>query len=282
MKTFLQKIFDRSRDIAASSHEDFDFVAVGFPKTGNTWVRFMLGRYIQLAHGLDALPLFDPVEMQALRDGGYSGPTGAFTHEPLTWETQTAAELSRRNVIAPYRDKKVIFLARHPLDTIVSHYMNMKYKVQDPYPNHLSDFVRDPVFGLDKLFRFYELWAECHSEIRGFHLVRYEDMKHAPHEELSKILEFLGQTVRESDVGGAVSFASFDNLKALESSGTPVIYQSSGFAVFGPRANDHDNPNAHHVRKGKVGGYRTEFSEEECEYYEAQVKLRMPQFFGYA
>jgi len=280
IRTLMKKL-GLSREERGNAGRRRDFVAVGFPKTGNTWTRIMLGRYVQQVHGLEDVPLFDSNEMTELSRSGYRGATGVFTHHPLTWEMQVARDLSFDNVISSFLDKRVIFLTRHPLDTLVSHFMHAKFKVPSaPYPGTLAEFIIDPVYGLDKLFRFYEVWASHHADVSEFFLWRYEDVRRDQEGQLKRLLAFLGEEVNEVAMRDAIQFSSFENLKAMESSGKKFVYKSSGFDAFGegPR----DDPNAFHIRKGQVGGYRDELPAELVAKLEQRVKSEMPTFFGYS
>jgi hypothetical protein len=256
------------------------FVGLGYPKTGNTWTRIMLGHYVKTVFGLDHLLLFDQAEMEELVSNGYRGPVGVFTHGPLVWDRQTAADLDYDNTVRPFIDQRVVFLTRHPLDVLVSQFMHAKFKARKaPYLGRLQDFVTDPVHGLDKFLRFHELWARHHSEVRAFMLWRYEDVRVSPEEQLKRLLAFLGLQADSSAVSAAVKFASFENLKAMEAAGERLVYRSSGFNAFGdgPR----DDPNAFHIRKGQVGGYRDELSPELTGRLEERLLVEMPAFFGY-
>lgn len=281
MIRLLKAILGGSQKAVRPAGGGTDFVAVGYPKTGNTWTRIMLGRYVQLVHGLDHLPLFDASEMAELSRRGYRGSVGTFTHQPLVWETQLPEDLTYENVIAPFLQQRVLFLTRHPLDTLVSHFMHAKYKVPGaPYPGNLIDFILDPVQGIEKLTRFHELWATYHDDVFEFFLWRYEDVREYPTEQLKRLLAFLGEAVDDVAIRDAVEFASFENLKAMESSGKKIIYKSSGFNAFGdgPR----DDPNAFHIRKGEIAGYKNELSPEHIAEFEQRVKAEMPAFFGYS
>lgn len=257
------------------------FAGLGYPKTGNTWTRIMLGHYVKTIFGLDHVPLFDRGEMEEMARKGYGGPVGTFTHGPLVWDRQTAQDLSYDNTVKPFIHQRVVFLTRHPLDVLVSSFMHSKYRARQkpPYPGHLEDFVDDPVYGLGKFLRFHELWARHHGEAEGFLLWRYEDLRVSPEAQLRRLLTFLGTEIQESAVSEAVKFASFDNLKAMESAGERLVYLSTGFNAFGDGPKD--NPNAFHVRKGQVGGYRSEIAPKLVEALEAEVREKMPKFFGY-
>lgn len=276
---YFSKWLRRNKASAATPVFRPDFYSVGYPKTGNTWIRMMLGRYVQQVRGLGEMPLFDIAEMQELFASGYAGATGVFTHEPLTWESQTADDLDYDLVIAPFVGRRVLFLTRYPLDTLVSSFMQAKFKVSPAYPGDLSAFLTDPVYGLDKLIRFHDLWARHKGDTAGFLLTRYEDTHADPTAQLRRLIDFLGEPVDDAAITDAVHFASFDNLKAIETSGQKLVYKSSGFNAFGdgPR----NNPNAFFVRKGGIGGYRDEIDADVARELETRIAERMPAMFGY-
>ena len=269
------------RPLAIEQEKPDDFVAVGYPKTGNTWARVMLGKYIQLAYDLPFMPLFDPGEKGELERAGYQGPFGTFTHAPLVWTGQTASDLTYDNVVAPFRKQMVILIIRHPLDVLVSAFMHNLYQATvSRYPGSIEQFIEDPVFGLDKLLRFYQLWATYCDKVRGFLIWRYEDARAQASEHLLSLLKFLGLQPRELLIKRAVEFASFENMQRLERSGEPPRYKSSGFAIFA--TGSRDNLNAYHVRKGKIRGYRDEISEEFAKRMEIRIATEMPACFGYS
>jgi hypothetical protein len=149
-----------------------------------------------------------------------------------------------------------------------------------PFSGTLLDFIEHPVYGLEKFFKYYKLWANSDELIPNLHLWRYEDAKENPVETLEKLLGFLGEQINIDAVTEAVNFASFDNLKAMEQSGNrDIVYKSSGLFVFGSEPNA--DPNALHVRKGVVGGYKDELAPEDAARFEAQIRSEMPLIYGY-
>ncbi len=273
----MRRLLGKETNAAPPAFEP-DFHAVSYPKTGNVWTQVMLGRYVQRIFDLTNMPLFDQVEMTELRAAGYTGPTGLFTHHPLTWETQSADNLNVENVIAPFRGKRIILLTRHPLDTLVSAFMHVKFMLVDsPYPGSLADFIEDPVYGLEKLIRFHEIWAAHHAETAAFLLWRYEDVRADPALEMRRLLDFLSLPHDADALADAVNYASFENLRAMEASGARLIYKSSGFNIFG--SGPRDDPNAFHIRKGRVNGYKDELDPALSARLENIVRDRMPKMF---
>lgn len=256
-------------------------VIISYPKTGTTWFTIVMGRYIQLLTNMDKMPLLeqnDPLfsskELQNL-------PYIFTTHQPLEWSIQTAQDINQANVIEPFANKKVVLLTRYPLDTIISHYMHVHYKLDPPgYVDSLESFTNNPVFGLDKFFKFYDLWAAHQNEVEEFAVLKYEDMKIKPEKELERILSFLSIPIKQELISSAVEFGSFDNMKKMESEGAQITLRTTGLYIFG--GGDRSNNDAFHVRKGKVGGYRDYFNDSLCNFLENMISQRMHPLYGYA
>jgi hypothetical protein len=257
--------------------ERFSFVAVGYPKVGNTWLRVTLGRYVQRLVGLQDLPLFEPGDSQRLSKE--VGPTAAgyFTHAPLEWITQTASDLSYENVVRPFRQQKVVLLVRHPLDALVSFHKQNLYRVNPkPFSGDVVQFIESPIYGLNKLIRFYEIWRDSLSAANVM-VWRYEDARTNMESSLREVLTFLQLPLVDELISEAATYGSFDNMKAMEKSREPLRYRSSGFEIFA--SGDLSNPDAFHVRKGEVGGFRSELRPDDIARFEAIVRDRMT--FGY-
>lgn len=253
---------------------------VGYPKTGNTWARYMLGRYIQLICNLPYQPLFDATDALGRCERACIGPSMQFTHRPLVWSRQNAAALDFEKVIQPFRDKLVVLLIRHPLDTLVSLWMQRKHRDGSDYSGDIIEFLNDEVWGIEKFFRFYDLWYEHRGRVRDFYLLRYEEMRADPHSAFAALLKFLAIPRQDGLFEQAVAEADFESMKKVEASGAGPKYRSSGLDIFatGNRA----NPDAFHVRRGKVGGFRDYIDEDNTERLLELIDRRLPPFYGYA
>jgi hypothetical protein len=260
--------------------ENFSFVAVGYPKVGNTWLRVTLGRYVQRLHNLPDLPLFELGDAARLADIVGQAGAGYFTHAPLEWTAQTAVDLTYENVVHPFRGKKVILLVRHPLDALVSFYKQNVHRVKPkPFSGDLVEFIESPVFGLNKLIAFYDLWKDV-LDVGNVLLWRYEDARANTEVSLREVLTFLQLPVLERLISEAATYGSFDNMKAMEKSHTPLRYRSSGFQIFA--SGDLSSPDGFHVRKGQVGGFRNELLPEQADKFELVIRNRMAPKFGYS
>lgn len=255
-----------------------DFVSPSFPKTGNTWIRYLLGQYVAVLYRLGEAPLFDGAEREAMEAQGYCGSYGAFTHGPLTWETQTAADLTRDNCLAPYERVKVLLLSRHPLDVMVSLYMQEVTRTQK-YAGSISSFIEDKVFGLSKYIAYYNLWANRVVSHDNILLVHYEGMRQDAVAGLMGITRFLGIPWDEESAAVAVERSSFSSMRKLELSGRGPKYKSSGLSIFA--TGDIANPEAMHLRRGEVKGYRHYLDAVTTDSLIAMIKKNLAPCYGY-
>lgn len=252
---------------------------VGYPKSGNTWTRFLVGRYIQLLCGTERMPLFDSHDWLGRCEKAPCGPSMIFTHRPLEWSGQVSQDLTPRNVVAPFHGKKVILIIRYPLDVLVSAWFQQRLRVGTPYTGDLVAFLGDPSFGLEKLLHFHQVWADRCDEVAAFKVLRYEDLIADTGANLKAICDLLGIPADENRIAESVSYASFENMKTLEGSKDVIRYRSSGLGVFA--TGDQANPDAWHMRRGKVGGYRDYLDPDTARIFEDKIAAEMASRFGY-
>ncbi len=254
---------------------------IGYPKTGTTWLRVMLAKYVQLLIGRDEklpLPLFDQFE-----NLDPCVPPIQFTHGPLLWTDQTAADLSQENVVMPYSHAQVVLLVRSFPDVLVSDYWQHKTQVTPPYSGEISDFIRDPVLGVEKAITFYRLWYEGRHLVSKLILTRYEDLRFRPTAEFRRLLGFWQIPINEDYLAQAVAFGNFDNMRKLEVDNKQtrkLVYFSSGFPIFAT-GDTEKTQEAFHVRKGQVGGYREYLSESDIQFLCETMHGRIPEWYGY-
>lgn len=252
---------------------------IGYPKTGNTWTRFLLGRYLEQRCGLPEPPLFDGYDRFGRCQRACEGPGMHFTHAPLEWRSQTADDLSPERVVRPFRRGSVVLIVRYPVDVIASLWMQQRHRTAQGYDGDLQAFADDPVFGLEKLLRFHRLWEHERDRRRGLHLLRYEDLRADAQGALRDLLRFVGIPMDPAALSAAVDRASFASMRRLELSGAPPRYRSSGASVFA--TGDPTQADALHVRRGTVGGYRDYLEPAAASAMEARVTAGMPDWYGY-
>ncbi|MEH6634735.1 MAG: sulfotransferase domain-containing protein [Halioglobus sp.] len=254
-----------------------DWVLMSWGKSGRTWLRVMLSRAYQLKGGLQASELLD---FDNLKHANGQLPAVFFTHNNYLRDYTGNAQSK-----AHFLGKRIVLLVRDPRDVAVSQFFQWQFRMHpnkkfiNDYPADGAaistwDFVLDKEAGLPRVIDYFNGWAQAIPELKDVLVVRYEDMRTDPGAVLASILEFTGTVVTAEQVGEAVEFAAYDNMKKMEED---KFFKGSGARV---KPGDKDNPQSFKVRKAKVGGYRDYFTDEQCEQLEEMVAQLDP-MFGY-
>lgn len=261
-----------------SKLSEADCVIVSFGKSGRTWLRVMISRFYQIKHGLPERHLmgFDNLHRKCSEI-----PKIFFTHDNYLRD-YTGNQESR----ADFYNKKVVLLVRDPRDIAVSQYFQWKHRMRpakkrlNNYPPHgesvsVYDFVMQPEAGLPKIIGFLNQWANEMPRIEEILVVRYEDMRTHPEENLKRIVDFIGTPGSEQQIKAAVAFSSYDNMKKLEEK--KVFWLNGGRLV--PK--DRSNPNSYKVRRAKVGGYQDYFDDQQIAKIDNLVQSTLASIYGY-
>jgi len=248
--------------------QDADIYIISFPKSGRTWLRLMLGKYITELAGI----AFDELmEVYHITKPLKKFPTIAFVHDGANgYVTDDPRELKKRK--ERYRNKKVVFLARDLRDTLVSYYFHLKRRVRI-YDGEISSFIRDEYYGAPKAVAFLNVWAQSRRVPKDFLLMRYEDMRQNPAGELARLLEFMGIPLEDHLVKSAVEFASFDNMKSME--------KVNKFASNRIGVKAAEDAESYKVRKGRVRGYHSYLSQDDVAFLTDVINTKLSPYFGY-
>jgi hypothetical protein len=261
------KLWKRARDKVARSHADV--LMTSFPKCGRTWLRVMLGSALQQHFRVESRRL---VMLEPLAAALHPAiPDILVEHDSHPFRKRSdQLEASK----AHFADKKVILLVRDPRDVMVSAYFHKRKRRKRPYPGSISDYLREESGSLKTFIRYYNHWAAQRHVPRNFLLVRYEDLHAGSEEQLRRVLDAVGVgEVSDEVIEEAVRFASFENMRAMETS------DALGSRRLRPgRAGDETS---YKTRQGAVGRYRQHLSAEDIRYIEARVAELSP-IYGYA
>lgn len=249
-----------------------DACVVSFLRSGKTWLRLMLAKVISLKQGNKKINL-DLHFMTLFK----STPNILISHGGCTYilhagQDHNSNMLFLRNM---FRKKKMILLVRDPRDIIVSlyHHHTKRYSF---YKGDISTFIRDPEWGIKRIIKFLNFWAEEMDRRKKdyFLLLRYEDMKKDTQKELKRVFNFLGIQVSERIINEAVEYASFENMRKME--------LSKEFKDHRMRPKNDKDYNYNKVRKGKVGGYKEELKKEDIDYANKEIKENLRKELGYS
>ncbi|MCB1842145.1 MAG: sulfotransferase domain-containing protein [Halioglobus sp.] len=262
-----------------------NFLIIGHPKSGNTWLKVMISRLYQLRYNLPESKLINTDEFARKIP---EIPRLAATNGYYSYEGEVGKLLAAGAPDNPLRHKPVLFLARNPIDIAVSWYHQFtkrQSRAKQELINHWIDhpvdrrriqmweFVRHSDIGLPSLIEYQNTWARNIRELPHGMLVRYEDLREKPVPTLLKITQLMGESFTEDEVRAAVEWGSFDNLQKLETQGT--------FRQGGMRLVNAGDPSTYKVRRGKVGGYREDFDKRQVAELESMVRAKILPELGY-
>jgi len=184
-----------------------DLFLVSYPRSGNTWLRFLLANALRpdstatFADFGEIVPdVYDETDAQLLRR---PSPRVLKSHEPYD-----------------ERYRRVLYVVRHPADVAVSYYHYMIKMRQIPPGYDITRFVESFVRGrLDDFGTWGEHvtgWLDARGADADFVFLRYEDVLEAPADALRAALELLRAEVDDEVVEQAVERSSADELRRLE------------------------------------------------------------------
>ena len=206
-------------------------IIVGHPKSGNTWLRTMLSRLYQVRAGA---PSDFTVKTDELALAYPGAPRILATNGEYSYEGAIGGVLDESSPDSVYKQKPVVFLARHPGDIAVSWYVQFtkrqsvyKQELINAFIEHPIDrtsierweFVRHSDIGLPFLIDFLNTWERRVSKLRNGIVVRYEDLRADPVPELRRITRLMGEDCSDEELEAVATWGSFDNLRQARGAG---------------------------------------------------------------
>jgi Sulfotransferase domain len=219
-----------------------DLFLVSYPKSGNTWTRFLIANLVypeknpDFANINDLIP--DP-EAMAKRD----------------LERASRPRILKSHQYFDPRYPKVIYVVRDPRDVVLSeYYFDIKRRqIDEDYP--LEKFVSRFVRG--ELDHPYGTWGEnvatwiyTRGKSPQLLLVTYEGLQSKGAYELGRIAEFVGVRATPERIAFALAQSTADRMRELE--------RKQGHLWSSTRETRQDKP---FVRSAKAGGWKTELTE---------------------
>lgn len=185
-----------------------DTFLVSYPKSGNTWLRFLVANLLFPEN---------PAEFSQIN---------RIIPDPEISSKRDLDKTPRPRIIKSHhyfdpRYKRIIYVVRDPRDVVVSqyHFHRKRRVIEDQYPldQFVVDFVRgeaSPDYG--SWFEHVASWLFTRSDDAGFLLLRYEDMLSDTGRQLERIAAFLGVSATAERLSKVVELSSASRMKKLE------------------------------------------------------------------
>lgn len=228
------------KDVPASNYLtvfDDDIFIVSYPRSGNTWLRFLIGTLysginVTWENMEEIIPDIYRCSNKHLK--GIKRPRLLKSHHPYD-----------------ARYGKVIYIIRDPRDVLISffNFYRKFYKLENTQSS-FNSFFNKYINGKLKDFGSWktnvESWLNQSSKIpNGFIYFRYEDILNDTKVYLERIFDFLNIKRTNEEIENAILWASFDNMRKLENE------QNESVSLF-----KNSDKELSFVRKGKIGNWK--------------------------
>jgi len=193
-----------------------DTLLIGYPKSGNTWLRFLVGNYITNNNvDFDNKDSIIPsIEKQPNRCNELARPRFIHTHVQLKTFIKTNSSFGKGL-------PKIIFIVRDGRDFAVSYYYHLKKYRSIPYEMEFAEYLT--MFNQGKYYPnqpwgiYIKTWVDkAAADSERFLLVRYEDLIRDAESEITQVILFAGLDLNNEKVKAAVEASSFENMKQHE------------------------------------------------------------------
>ena len=249
-----------------------DIFLVGHPKSGNTWIAFMLGIVIEKnfnkSINLGNVQEFVPAVHSWDRN------INLYAHLPVP------RIFRNHGPLYPDLYPKTIYIVRDPRSVYISFYHHcmhdMHIRKKENFPRAIESFVDEMLTygcirnsGVD-LVRWDKQVLEWlkRSKNQMVKIVKYEDMKMDRRKVLEDLIEFVGIPCSEEDINTIVERSSFDSMRKEEKIFGATPYSGTkGEGGF-------------YVRKGKANGWKEELPQSVIKKIENKFAPVMKKF-GY-
>jgi len=243
-------IWVRHRGLHAS-----DVFLASYPRSGNTWLRFVLGealagKAIDFDNVDDVIP-----ELKWHRHGAPLFADGGRlikTHEP--WRKE-------------YR--KAIYIVRDVRDVALSHHARgTQLGIIDPDMDaFLLEFVKGTSHTYGSWSGHIRSWLNSPlAKSGGLLVVKFEDLRRDPEEALTRMVQFVGTPAGAEQIRAALANNSVEKMRAKEVK-SRKLYQST-------------TESGRFVRKGAVQGWRTVLTPAQLKFFEQYAGAELAQM-GY-
>ena len=217
-----------------------DTFVTSYPKSGNTWVRFLVANMLFP----DGTTDFKNINTRV---------PDIYTLPSRTLGTIPEPRILKSHEYFDPRYRKTLYIVRDVRSVLVSYYHHMKLSGRIDSSTSIDEFADLFMSGAADSFGDWQdnvtSWVKVREKsVDSFRMLKYEDIKTDPYSSCVKIYEFLNLEFAESDVHRSLELSDFGRMKKLENKGidASVLARTSGKPATG------------YIRAGKTEGWRDE------------------------
>lgn len=213
-----------------------DVFIASYPKSGNTWVRFLVANYLAQQNGIKV----GFVNIENLVPDIYQSSDKKLLGIP-------APRILKSHEVFDPRYKNVIYIIRNPLDVFTSYYyfsIKTGQIPEDTSASHYFDvFISNGIADFGTWYENVSSWTIAGD--RKSLVIKYEDLLNDPYTSLENIVTHLGYDVDAERISAAINASSFEKMGKMEKE------QSKDWKPV-----KNTDQNIPFVRSGKSGGWK--------------------------
>jgi hypothetical protein len=211
----------------------------GYPKSGNTWTRFVVFNYLNIKYR-DANDTLTYDELNNIQSTVISRKTDirdclngelffARTHVPY-YKVYSSFDI-------------ILYAYRNPLDTLISSYHSQVSKNNIDDTTDITDFIRDRI----------EDWVKHFNKTfdKSDIVLSYEKRKNDPYYEFEKVIKFIDKDLNDECLKKSIKLSGLKNIRSMEKKSGQRYGNYPGYESELP-----DDYNF--TRSGEVGQYKKE------------------------
>lgn len=240
-------------------------VLFSYPKSGRTWLKFMLAKYLMLLRGDDHDLDFRYLNVVVPNLSFLYSWKNIFPIGP----TFLGSTHSTSQRVGQFH--KLILLLRDPRDVLVSFFFHQK--AREIFSGDLKDFIFDSPYGLHAQIRYLNFWARRVNSGSRCHVMRYEDLKASVEEEMENAIRFLDVPFDSRIMKEAIAYGRFDHMKRIE--------DEKGNLDDSPDRIQTLNDELRFVRKGRTKAYKDYLQADEIMRINRALSSELIQSFEY-
>ena len=217
-----------------------DVFVASYPRSGNTWLRFML---YEILVG----------ESSSFKNVHQLVPDIGQQDQALPVLAQSGRLIKTHEAYRP-QYKKAIYLVRDARDVALSEFAYQKALglVPDDFEKYLQRFLRGEVNPFGSWVAHVNSWIKASDEKRAnILLVRYDEMRRGPEESLAAMMEFLGMPVQRETIQRAIANNSVQKMQDKEKANPQRASARGRF-----------------IREGSVGGWSQKFTPAQAQLFQ--------------
>jgi estrone sulfotransferase len=259
--TVLRDALRRSRllraAVVANRHRGLradDLFVASYPRSGNTWVRFVLA---ELANGAPAD--FESIDRMIPAIGSHRGAVGLVSGRRLIKTHE------------PYRAQyaRAVYLVRDVRDVLISWYRVTRSDPDDvsALDSFVAEFITEQASPYGRWTDHVRSWQRARERGKPVLICRFEDVQADPPMAFMQIASFLGLAADAERVGVALARNTPEEMRRLEQLGADYLRRTVGHRSQG-------------VRRGSVGSWRELLSDRHLRVLEPALQLNTELGYG--